>query len=192
MLGSTTSARREGVEPGWRVWARSLFAIGVVALLGTLGIANIVTHAKWHELEDGVFWAERSEGVTAVEVASGSAGARAGIERGDLLLAVDGAPIQTQADVIGYQHAARPGTRLTYTLARLGTQQVIEVPLTAAPQGTSMYYVLAAVGLFTLLVGASVRLRRPHDQATLHFFWLTVAFFGVLAFTASGRYDRFD
>ena len=44
----------------------------------------------------------------------------------------------------------------------------------------------------TIVVGASVRLRRPHDQATLHFFWLTVAFFGALAFTASGRYDQLD
>ena len=39
---------------------------------------------------------------------------------------------------------------------------------------------------------SSVRLRRPNDPATLHFFWLTVAFFGALAFTPSGRYDRLD
>ena len=41
------------------------------------------------------------------------------------------------------------------------------------PHGSNaLYYVLAAVGIFTLLVGAAVRLRRPRDQATLHFFWL--------------------
>ena len=51
---------------------------------------------------------------------------------------------------------------------------------------------LAAVGLFTLLVGAGVRLRRPSDPATLHFFWLSVAFFGVFAFSFSGRLDRLD
>ncbi len=55
-----------------------------------------------------------------------------------------------------------------------------------------MYYVLAAVGLFTLLVGASVRLRRPRDQATLHFFWLCVAFFGVFTFSFNGPFDRLD
>jgi hypothetical protein len=47
-----------------------------------------------------------------------------------------------------------------------------------------------AVGLFTLLVGASVRLRRPRDQATLHFFWLCVAFFGVFTFSFTGPFDR--
>ena len=75
--------------------------------------------------------------------------------------------------------AAHAGTRLSYTLLRLGTRQALEVSLAPAPRGNSMYFVLAAVGLFTLLVGASVRLRRPRDQATLHFFWLCVAFFGV-------------
>ncbi|HVZ23552.1 MAG TPA: ATP-binding protein, partial [Vicinamibacterales bacterium] len=55
-----------------------------------------------------------------------------------------------------------------------------------------LYYVLAAVGAFTLLVGGAVRLRRPRDPATLHFFWLAVAFFGVFAFSFSGRLDRLD
>ncbi len=55
-----------------------------------------------------------------------------------------------------------------------------------------MYFVLAAVGLFTLIVGASVRLRRPRDQATLHFFWLCVAFFGAFTFSFNGPFDRLD
>ncbi len=191
-LGPLTTTRLEPAEARWRAWGRSGFALAVVIFLAGLGIANIVTHAKWHELEDGVYWDGRVEGVTAVEVAPESAGARAGIERGDLLLAVNNAPVHTRADVIDYQHKAQAGTRLTYTLARLGTQQVIDVALAAAPQGTPMYYVLAAVGLFTLLVGASVRLKRPHDQATLHFFWLCVAFFGAFTFSFNGPFDRLD
>ncbi len=61
-------------------------------------------------------------------------------------------------------------------------------PIPSGARG--LYYVLAAVGIFSLLVGAAVRLRRPDNQATLHFFWLTVAFFGMLAFSFSGRLDR--
>ena len=55
-----------------------------------------------------------------------------------------------------------------------------------------MYFVLASVGLFTLLVGAAVRVRRPRDQATLHFFWLCVAFFGAFTFSFNGPFDRLD
>ena len=55
-----------------------------------------------------------------------------------------------------------------------------------------MYFVLACVGLFTLLVGAAVRVRRPRDPATLHFFWLCVAFFGAFTFSFNGPLDRLD
>jgi len=199
-LGPTTTesllsprpGRTEPAEARWLVWGRSAFALAAVVFLAVLGIANIATHGQWHEVEDGVFWGARPEGIVAVEVASGSPAARSGIERGDLLLAVNGSPVQTRADVIEFQHAAHEGTRLTYTLVRLGTRQVIVVALAPAPQASSMYYVLAAVGLFTLLVGAAVRLKRPRDQATLHFFWLCVAFFGTFTFSFNGPFDRLD
>ena len=189
---SPGSGQSRPAEPRWLVLGRPAVALVVAILLASLGVANIVTHDKWREVEDGVLWGARPEGVVAVEVARGSAGALAGIERGDLLLAIAGAPVQSQADVIEHQHRAQTGTRVTYTLIRLGTQRVIEVALAAAPSGSSMYYVLATVGLFTLLVGASVRLKRPHDQGTLHFFWLCVAFFGAFTFSFNGPFDRLD
>jgi two-component system, NtrC family, sensor kinase len=179
-------------EARWVVWGRTLLASLVVATLALLGVANVVTYSRWHEVEDGVLWASRAEGVTALEVARGSAAAEAGIQRGDVLIAVNGGPIAAPADVIEYQHRSRQGTRFSYTLLRLGAQQALQVALTPAPRGGSMYFVLAAVGFFTLLVGASVRLRRPRDQATLHFFWLCVAFFGWFTFSFAGPFDRLD
>jgi len=179
-------------EARWLVWGRSAFAVTVVALLVALGIANVAVYSRWHEVEDGVLWSARSEGVTAADVATGTAAATAGIERGDVLLAVNGSPVQTPSDVVEYQHRGHAGTRLVYTLLRSGTRQPLELVLAPAPRGSSMYFVLAAVGLFTLLVGGSVRLRRPRDQATLHFFWLCVAFFGVFTFSFNGPFDRLD
>jgi PAS domain S-box-containing protein len=175
-----------------RAWIRSL-AVGLVAVvLMALGVANIATRARMHEVEDGVFWGERAAGLTAVEVAPGSAGAGAGIARGDVLVAVNGEAVRTRGDVLRHQHPARDGTRLSYTLLRLGERRALDVTLTpVAPRG-SMYFVLAGVGLFTLFVGAAVRLRRPHDQATLHFFWLCVAFFGAFTFSFNGPFDPLD
>jgi len=176
----------------WKTWGRSLFAVAVVVALATLGVANVVLYSRWHEVEDGVLWGARADGVVALEVAADSAGAAAGIQRGDILLAVNGVPVETPSDAIAFQHQAHAGARLTYALLRLGTRQALSVTLAPAPRGSSMYFVLAAVGLFTLLVGASVRLRRPEDQATLHFFWICVAFFGVFTFSVNGPFDRLD
>jgi two-component system NtrC family sensor kinase len=58
------------------------------------------------------------------------------------------------------------------------------------PEG--LYYSLALVGIVALTVAASVRLRRPNDPATLHFFWLVVSFFSIVAFTATGRAGTID
>src|SRR5262249_7674292 len=182
----SSSTHRLPVEARWLVWTRSVFALIVVAVLVALGIANVTLYSRWHEVEDGGLWSARAEGVSAAEVAPGSAGAAAGIRRGDVLVAVNGSPVSTPGDVVEYQHRSHEGTRLAYTLLRLGTQQGLEVSLAPTPHGSSMYFVLAAVGLFTLMVGASVRLRRPRDQATLHFFWLCVAFFGVFTFSFNG------
>ena len=107
-------------EARWLVWGRSVFAVTVVALLVALGIANVAMYSRWHEVEDGVLWSGRAEGVTASEVAAGSAAAAAGIERGDVLLAINGAPVQTPSEAVEYQHRGHAGTRLTYTLLCAG------------------------------------------------------------------------
>jgi len=173
-------------------WGRSLFALAVVAVLLVLGLANIAMRAQWHQVEDGVLWQARPEGVTAAEVAASSPAGAAGIARGDVLIAINGSPIESPADVLGLESRSTAGTRLSYTIVRLGAQQALDIALAPLPRSSPMYFVLAAVGLFTLLVGASVRLRRPDDQATLHFFWLCVAFFGVFTFSFNGPFDRLD
>ncbi len=187
-----TSNAASPLERPWLAWGKSAFALAVVMILFALGVANMATFGRWDEVEDGVYWGFHADAVTALEVAPGSPAAAAGIRRGDVLLGINHSPVQTPGDVIEYQHRAHEGTRLAYTLVRLDTRQALEVSLAPTPHGSQMYFVLAAVGLFTLLVGASVRLRRPRDQATLHFFWLCVAFFGVFTFSFNGSFDRLD
>ena len=61
------------------------------------------------------------------------------------------------------------------------------------PSGAGLFYLRPRrFGIFTLLVGAAVRARRPTDQATLHFFWLSVAFFGLSRSRSAAVLDRVD
>jgi two-component system, NtrC family, sensor kinase len=174
-------------------WLRAVAEAAVVAALLCLAAANIHQRATWSELGDGVLWAERGEGVTAQIVLPESPAARAGVQEGDILSAIDRRPVKTLDDVVDEFHAATWGEPARYTIVRLRTLQTFEVELEPLPTGPlPLYYALAAVGIFSLLVGAMVRLRRPDHQATLHFFWLTIAFFGVLALSFSGRLDTLD
>src|SRR5438128_845624 len=88
----------------WIVWGRSLLALAVVGLLLVLGVANIALRAQAHQVEDGVLWADRAEGVTVSDIAPGSPAERAGMQRGDVLLAVNGLTIERRSEVLEYQH----------------------------------------------------------------------------------------
>jgi two-component system, NtrC family, sensor kinase len=176
-----------------RAVVRFTAQLAVVVALLCLAIANIHQRLTWAELNDGVLWWISDGAVVAAEVAPESPGHRAGIEPGDILLTLDGRAVEGVADVINVLHAARPGESITYSVLRMHAQQAFDIPLEFMPSGAGgLYYVLAGVGIFALLVGAGVRFRRAENPATLHFFWLSVAFFGVLAFSYSGRWDRLD
>src|SRR3954453_10808261 len=186
-MGESARAR------GWAGWGRLVVALTFVVTLLGLGAANVALRASWNEVEDGVLWVTGPQGVTDTEVAEGTPAYRAGVRQGDLLLAIDGAPVERPADVLHALHQGESGTRLNYTVLRLGSREGLEIRLAPLPKGNNaLYYILATVGMFSLVIGAAVRLRRPGDQATLHFFWLCLAFFGTFTFSFNGRLDRLD
>ena len=180
--------------PGvWVRWAQTALPMAVVAVLLWLGAANIVARATFEELEDGVLWRLRPEGVVAGDIAAGSPAAKVGLRSGDLLLAIDDRPVEDVGHVVAALHAAAPGAAPRYTILRLGAREIVDIRVAPIPSGARpFYFLLAGIGIFTLLVGGAVRLRRPRDPATLHFFWLSVAFFGLFTFSFSGRLDRLD
>ncbi len=174
-------------------WGKHTLALAVVACLLALASLNISLRFAWNEVEDGVLWTAGPQGVVAAEVLPQGPGQRAGVRAGDVLLAVNGRAVEQATDVLDVLHAGHAGQAVRYTLLQEGARQVRELALVPVPQGRrGLYFVLSAVAIFTLLVGLGVRLKRPNELATLHFFWLCAAFFGVFAFSFSGRLDRLD
>jgi hypothetical protein len=59
------SASRTAGSAGQPSAAGWFAALAVVVVLLGLGLANIYIRATWHEVEDGVLWVSRPDGVTA-------------------------------------------------------------------------------------------------------------------------------
>ena len=171
-----------------------MLPVAVASVLVFLAVVNMALVKAWKgELEDGVLWVKSGANVVASTVDRESAGAGVGIQAGDVLVMIDGREVTAVADVQNALEHATAGTRLHYVLLRQADALPIEVPLQPMPLvRPGLYFSVALVGILAIGVGTSVRLRRPNDRATLHFFWLTVSFFGVLAFTPSGSYNRLD
>jgi PAS domain S-box-containing protein len=187
-----TAEQQARADSRRRTWVRLVAQALVAAVLLCLAVANIA-RSSWTEPEDGVLWTIEADEVTARAVAPETPADKAGIRAGDVLLAIGADRIDTVEQIYERLHAASSGETLRYQVLRKGTSEMLPIVVTPIPSGSRpTFYVLAIVGIFSLLVGASVRLRRPENQATLHFFWLSVAFFGVLAFSFTGQLDTLD
>ena len=192
LMSHTTAFDAREIGRQDRPWTSLVVSVATLALIA-MGLANIAARVTWREVEDGVLWTASADGVVASAVTPQGPGGRAGLSVGDVLLSLNGQAVREPAEVVSLHHASEPGARARYAVLRPGAREVLTVTLDTVPAGrVAVYYCLAGVGLFSLLVGAAVRFRRPQDPATLHFYWLTVAFFGVFAFSFSGRLDRLD
>ena len=109
-----------------RSWVRTLpsmtTSVIVVALL-CLAALNIQQRASWSEMEDGVLWKVAGGEVAAADIAAGTAAERAGLRRGDVLLAIGDREVQRVEDVVDVLHTSHPGTTLQYVILREHAKQ---------------------------------------------------------------------
>ncbi|HVM19301.1 MAG TPA: trypsin-like peptidase domain-containing protein, partial [Egibacteraceae bacterium] len=73
-------------------------------------------------------------GALVVEVAPGSAAADAGLQRGDIITALDGEAVTSMGDLAGLISSRSPGDEVTVTIMRSGEEQALDVTLGAAPR----------------------------------------------------------
>ena len=76
----------------------TLLALATVGLL-LLAVLNFQQESRFQQPDDGVWWAESHGGLVATKVLPDSAAQKAGIEKGDLLTAVNDVPIARVADL---------------------------------------------------------------------------------------------
>ena len=178
-----------------RTQRRPLAGWGLFALVGVLlcfGALNIAVRATSHKLEDGVLWEARPEGVTAAEVAARGGAMAAGIRPGDVLVAIDGAPSRRSRTCSARSPARRSPIRCPtpcFASASSGcsTSRSRRCPAAIRRCMSSARRSASSRCSSAPPCGCGGR----NDPATLHFFWLCLAFFGTLTFSFS-RLDRLD
>ena len=159
----------------WGRFSRPALPVVVVSLLLCLGAANIASRAAFREVEDGVLWAARAEGVVAADIARRHAGGGRG-HRARRPAARHRRPpgrgVRPTSSTRPARRRPRRDAALHRAAARLARRhrRARSRPFPAARASSTSCS--PAVGTFTLLVGGAVRLRRPRDPATLHFLWL--------------------
>jgi hypothetical protein len=168
--------------------------VALAVALVCLALINVASVRAWRgEPEDGVLWEGVGANVVAREVAADSSASRAGVLPGDVVILIDGHEVRSERDVSAAAERSAPGRTLNYVVQRQSIEQPISLTLQLTPlTELGLYYSLAVAGILAIVLGAAVRLRRPSDPATLHFYWLAAAFFGAFAFHASGKFDHLD
>jgi transcriptional regulator with GAF, ATPase, and Fis domain len=126
-------------------------------------------------------------GRRVVQVEPGGPAARAGVQPGDVVVAVDGAPVRSTLAYAARALTVEPGHRLGLTLERPG-QGRRDVTLLVEDPGTPIAAIVAAVlGLVVMGLGAAARVARPGDPAARRFFrtacGVSVFYAGVMSWT---------
>jgi two-component system, NtrC family, sensor kinase len=167
--------------------------LAVALCLAGLGVYNIVLKATWTLLDDGVFWVQGPPGIVADRIAPRGPAARAGVESGDVLMAIDDVEVVRPEQVQEHLSRRRPGDRVTYSLLRAQERRSLTIDVMPLSQGNvSLFYYLSLIGFFSLAVGTAVMLRRPPDRSALHFYAICLLFFLTYSTSYTGRFNLAD
>ena len=169
----------------------------VVLALATLAAVifawlNFVQRSRYDIIDDGVAWTDSSNGIEAWKVAANSPASMAGIRTGDVLLAINDAPVPRAAHVARRLYRAGLWTQLRYKLSRNGEEFETRLITTPAQKPLHVENYLRFVGLLYLFIGLFIFIRRWNAPRAVHFYVFCLVSFILYSFQFSGKLDAFD
>jgi two-component system NtrC family sensor kinase len=171
-----------------------LVCLPVLAVL-VLGTMNVYRKATWRDVTDGIAWKETSSGLRAISVDPASeAFLRAGIRKGDILTAINKAPVRTKIDVLkNLWQAAATDQSVTYQINKEG-MQIYPTFYPRKKGANPIYYYLVLVGVTTLVIGLVVffNSRGQMSLPYVFFYLLALAFAVFSIFSPTGEMTPLD
>jgi len=173
---------------------QSRFLFVVIALLSVAAVVfagiNFQKDREFSYPYDGVWWVESGNHLQAQRVDVNGPGEKAGVKKGDLLVAVDGRPVSTVASLERQMFRTGVWSKTTYSLVRQGIP--VESPLILAPADRTLYIGLRLIALVYLGIGLYVLLRRWTAPKSTHFYVFCLVSFVFYSFHYTGKFNEFD
>jgi len=141
---------------------------------------------------DGVTWSEAQGGLWADRVPPGSAGYRAGIREGDILVAVNGSPTPRVAAQTRAMYRVGNWNAATYSIFRSAGEASVKashfpIQVILEPEDRSKNYGERLIALVYLAIGLYVLLRRWTAPKSTHFYLFCLVSFVLYAFRWTGN-----
>jgi len=173
----------------------TLLAIATVAV-GLFAVFNLQQEGQYQQPDDGVTWTESPSrvlpGLIAIDVRSGSPGAQAGVEPGDLLTAVNDKTIEIGADLDRELKHTGVFGQANYEIIRRGISLDAPVAVIPIPADRTLPNLTRVIGLVYLAIGIYVLFRRWTAPRATHFYIFCLASFVLNTFHYTGRFDLLD
>ncbi|HZD50267.1 MAG TPA: ATP-binding protein [Silvibacterium sp.] len=169
----------------------------VVVLLAVFTLAaavfasfNLIQENNYQSPTDGVWWSEARGGLEAQRVTQGGPGERAGLKKGDLLVAADGRKTPRWAALTREMIRTKAYNTITYSIVRDGVPFEVTVYLDATDRSFNQGFRLIA--LVYLGIGLYVLFRRWTAPHSTHFYIFCLVSFVLYSFKYTGKLNSLD
>lgn len=170
------------------------FAAVLLALLTVSAVVfAVINFNKEQQFEspyDGVWWVESDGTLQAQRVDREGPGEKAGVKRGDALVAINEVEIKNAASVVKMMYRTGVWSKATYSLVRNGVP--VEVQVILQPVDKSLYIGMRFIALIYLGIGLYVLLRRWTAPKATHFYVFCLVSFIFYSFHFTGKLNQFD
>jgi len=168
-------------------------ALLLVLLTGAACVFAWINFQKEHEFRvpyDGVWWLERDGRLVANRVEDSGPGAKAGVQQGDQLTAVNSHEVKTIASVERNLYQVGVWSKATYSVVRRGVP--VDLSVILVPAERSLYDWLRLIALIYLGIGIYVLFRRWTAPSATHFYLFCLTSFILYSFHYTGKLNEFD
>src|SRR5271154_5420745 len=177
---------------GLRMRPGAMLLAVVTAVAVCFAWVNFHQRGTFVSPDDGVTWRDDPSGIIVRWVAQGSPAERAGILPGDVLTAINGAPVHGALQVTRRLWHIGTWNQASYTLTRNGRQFEAPLVLEPANHSTSLENYLRFVGLLYLFIGFFFLAGRSGAPRAVHFYVFCLASFVLYSFHYTGKLNTFD